>query len=160
MDSQLLLGGKYTFRVGSRKLVFVKRPVEHPRHVIMKALLWALYVPLYPDLRIEVPIGYKYKPDLVQMGSDSPLFWGEAGHVGNQKLKRMLKRFPKTHFAFAVWENPLKPMGTRVRHLTRVIHRQAPIDLIRFPEDAGSLFIDPRGAIRVRHQELEWQHLI
>jgi hypothetical protein len=160
MDSQLLLRGKYTFRVGGRKQVFVKKPVEHPRHVIMKALLWALYVPLYPDLRIEMPIGCKYKPDLVHMGTERPLFWGEAGHVGNQKLKRMLKRFTKTHFAFAVWESPLKPMGTRARYLTRGIHRQAPIDLIRFPADAGSRFIDPRGSIRVRHQELEWQHLV
>lgn len=160
MDSELLLGGKYTFRVGGQKLVVVKKPVEHLRHVVMKALLWALYLPSYPYLRVEVPIGYKYKPDLVQLGSESPLFWGEAGRIGNQKLKRVLHRFPGTHFAFSVWGSSVASMGTRIRRQIRAIHRQAPIDLIRFPEDAASRFIDPRGTIRVRHNDLEWRRFV
>ena len=114
MDSELLLGGKFTFRVGGQKLVVVKKPVEHLRHVVMKALLWALYLPTYPQLRVEVSIGYKYKPDLVALGSEGPLFWAEAGHVGNQKLNRVLKRFPRTHFAIAVWGSSLVSLGTRV----------------------------------------------
>ena len=68
MDSDLLLRGKYTFRVGGQKLVLVKKSVESLRHVEMKALLWALYLSTYHQLQVEVLIGYKYKPDLVQSG--------------------------------------------------------------------------------------------
>jgi hypothetical protein len=52
MDNELLMRGKYTFRAGDQKLVVVKKPVEHLRHVFMKALLWAFYMPIYPLLRV------------------------------------------------------------------------------------------------------------
>ena len=159
MDSELLLGGKFTFRVGGQKLVVVKKPVEHLRHVLMKALLWALYLPTYPQLRVEVSIGYKYKPDLVALSPKGPLFWGEAGHVGNQKLQRVLKRFPQTHFAFAVWGASLASMESRIRRQTRSANRKAGIDLIRFPEDASPRFIDPRGNIRIHPDDLSWQRI-
>jgi hypothetical protein len=160
MDSDLLLGRKYTFRFGAHKQVFIKKPVESHRHVVMKALLWALYLPTYPDLRVEVPIGYKYKPDLVQLGFESPCFWAEAGRVGKQKLTRILKQFPATHFAFAIWGSSVTSMGTRIGRRIRGGHRQAPIDLIHFPEDANSRFIDQQGIIRICHDELEWKRLI
>lgn len=160
MDSELLLGGKYTFRVGGKKQVFVKKPVEHHRHVVMKALLWALYLPAYAQLRVEVSIGYRYKPDLVAPGAEAPLFWAEAGHVGNQKLKRVIKRFPRTHFAFAVWGSSLESMIARIRRESRGVHRQAPIDVIAFPEDAATRFFEPQGSIRVHHSNLKWQRFV
>ncbi len=82
MDNELLMRGKYTFRAGDQKPVVVKKPVEHLRHVVMKVLLWALYLPTYPLLRVEVPIGYKYKPDFVALDAGGPLFWAEAGRSG------------------------------------------------------------------------------
>ena len=103
MDSNLLFKGKFTFRLGSRKVVMVKKTVESLRHVVMKALLWARYLPTYNRLQVEVPIGYKYTPDLVQNGPEDIQFWAEAGNVGSQKLRRVLKRFPRTHFALATW---------------------------------------------------------
>lgn len=84
MDSELLLGGKFTFRVGGEKQVFAKKPIEHHRHVVMKVLLWALYLPTYDQLQVELGIGHRYKPDLVALAAGKPLFWAEAGRVGNQ----------------------------------------------------------------------------
>jgi len=159
MDADLYLRGKYTFRLNAQKLILVKKAVESRRHVVMKALLWGLYLPDYPGLQVEVPIGYKYKPDLVQMNADGPLFWGEAGRVGSQKLRRLLKRFPRTHFAMAVWGSSLAALATRVRRQTCRVNRRAPVDVIVFPKDAGTRFIDPRGRIRVGHSDLNWQRI-
>ena len=160
MDRELLLGGKFTFYVGGQKQVFVKKPVEHLRHVMMKALLWGLYLPTYAQLKVEISIGYRYKPDLVALDSDRPLFWAEAGHVGNQKLKRLLYRFSQTHFAFAVWGTSPAAMLARVRKRLRTVNRRAPVDVIAFPEDAAQQFIDSQGAIRIHHDDLEWQRLV
>ena len=159
MDSELLLGGKYTFRVGGRKQVFVKKPVEHIHHVVMKALLWALYLPAYDQLQVEVAIGHRYKPDLVALGTETPLFWAEAGRVGNQKLKRVLNRFPRTHFAFAVWGSSLAALIARVQRQSGGRSRQAPIDVIAFPEDAVARFVDSRGTIKILHSDLTWQRM-
>jgi hypothetical protein len=44
---------------------------------------WALYLPLYPNLSVEIGVGDRYKPDVVALGEDGrPLFWAEAGQVG------------------------------------------------------------------------------
>jgi hypothetical protein len=157
MDRDLLLKGKYTFKAHGQKLVVVKKPVESTRHVVMKALLWAIYLPRYPDLQVEVPIGYKYKPDLVQTGSGGPLFWAEAGRVSAQKLRRLLKRFPRTHFALAVWGASLAALEIRIRRTSREAKRLAPIDLIAFPRDADVRFIDSRGTIRVDRDNFNWR---
>jgi len=159
MDADLYLKGKYTFRLNAQKLILVKKSVESRRHVLMKALLWGLYLPDYPGLQVEVPIGYKYKPDLVQMDADGPLFWAEAGRVGAEKLRRLLKRFPRTHFALAAWGSPLATLETRIRRQARGVRRRAPVDVIVFPKDAGTRFIDPRGRIQIGRNDLNWRQL-
>ncbi len=159
MDDDLLLRGKYTFRTGQNKLVVVKKPVESLRHVVMKALLWALYLPAYPQVRVEVPIGYKYKPDLVQMGPQGPEFWAEAGSVGARKLEQVLKRFPRTHLALAVWDASPLPMQHRISRLLRQTNRRAPIDVIGFPADSDKQYITPHGAIQIHHDDLNWRRL-
>lgn len=159
MDHDLHLRAKYTFRCDSQKVVMVKKAVESQRHVVMKALLWALYLPAYPGLQIEVPIGNKYKPDLVQIRDDGPQFWAEAGRVSSEKLRRLLKRFPRTHFAIATWGSSLTTLETRIQRKTRGVKRLAPIDIIVFPKDAGDRFIDPQGTIHIDHSDLEWRRL-
>ena len=159
MDSDLLLRRKYTFRVGNRKIILVKKSVERQRHIVMKALLWALYLPEYPELQIEIPIGNKYKPDLVQLESGSPQFWGEAGSISTQKLRRTLKRFSHTHFAFAIWGSELNQLETRIRRQTKGVKRFSPVDIIRFSPDAGQQFIDDHGRISVHHSDLEWRRI-
>ena len=159
MDHDLLLKRKYTFRSGDRKIVMVKKPIESHRHVVMKALLWALYGGDYPDLQVEVAIGNKYKPDLVQLKSGEPIFWGEAGRVRSEKLRRILKRFSHTHFALAVWGADLATLANRVHRATTGIQRRAPVDLIRFPTDADRRFIERHGRIAVRDGDLDRRRL-
>ncbi len=159
MDADLALKGKYTFRVDGQKLILVKKPVESLRHVVMKALLWALYLPHYPQLQVEVSIGNKYKPDLVHTASTGPVFWGEAGTVSTAKLRRILKRFPQTHFALAIWNGSLAPLASRVRRQSDGLARRAPVDIIRFPNDADRQFIDDGSNIHIRHRDVEWQRL-
>ena len=142
--------------MGSQKLVLIKRPVERQRHVIMKAFLWALYLPQYPQLQVEVSIGQKYKPDLVAFESGIPKFWGEAGKISAQKLRHILARQRNTHFGFAIWASSLAAFETRVRRQIKGVRRKAPVDLIRFLPQDDERFISQRGQIDISHADVEW----
>lgn len=126
------------------KLVLVKKRGESIEHVLMKAALWALYRPAYPDVRVEVPIGDAYKPDLVALapppggpayGDPAPAFWGEAGKVSPGKWASLLRRFPDTHFALARWNERLDPHAALIRRALGGRPRRAPVDLVRVPPD-------------------------
>src|SRR5262245_35698195 len=96
--SVLYLRRKLTFHASGRTLVLVKRSNEMIENRLMMALLWALYLPQYPSLRIDVPIGARYRPDLVELGADGrPVFWGECGEVGLEKLGVLCARYRETH---------------------------------------------------------------
>lgn len=98
--------------------------------------------------------------DLVVLGAGTPLFWAEAGRVGNQKLKRAIHRYPRTHFTFAVWESSLSSITARVQRQSLGLYLLAPIDVIAFPENAAARFIGPRRTIRVHHSDLNWQRFV
>jgi hypothetical protein len=165
MTDDLHLRRKWTLRAHERQVVFVKKAVESAEHVVMKALLWALYLPEYPDLIVEIKIEDRYKPDLVALrapgpqGAYEPLFWGEAGDVTTAKIRSLARRFKRTHFALGKWATPLGPLASIVRDATQGLGRTAPFDLIRFPQDAAERFIDDEGVIRVRHEDLDWLRL-
>lgn len=66
----------------------------------MKALGFAMFVGEYPNLEIELPVGLRYKPDLVSLavGEDGRQaagarfkFWGECGLVTVRKVAWLLK---------------------------------------------------------------------
>ncbi len=157
MTDDLHLRRKWTLRAHGRQVVFVKKPVESTEHVLMKAFLWALYLPEYPDLVVEVKIGDRYKPDVVALGpSGEPLFWGEAGEVSTAKIRSLARRYRRTHFALAKWAAPLAPLAEIVRAATAGLGRTAAFDLISFPRDAADRFVDDAGAIHVEHQDLTW----
>lgn len=139
---------KITVKAHGRQLVLIKKDKERIEHVWMKALLWALYLPTYPTLQVEVSIGDRYKPDLVARSPDgSLLFWGEAGQVGVQKVAPLLRRYPATHFAWAKWDSRLTPFVEIIDKARRDRSRSAPIDLIAFPDDSVERFIQPNGQI-------------
>ena len=48
MTDELFLRRKWTLRAHDRQVVFVKKSYESDTHVLMKALLWALYLPDVP----------------------------------------------------------------------------------------------------------------
>jgi hypothetical protein len=116
MDPELLLRRKWTLRAHGRQVVFVKRPREKTAHVVMKALLWALYLPEHPDLSVEVSVGGRYKPDVVAFGEEArPRFWGAAGEVALRKIRALALRYPDTHIALAKWDTRLEPFTALVR---------------------------------------------
>jgi hypothetical protein len=161
--SDLLLRRKWTFRAHGRQVVLVKRLVEHTSHVLMKALLWALYLPSYPALKVEVAVGDRYKPDVVEMAWGDPYaqprFWGEAGQVGVEKIRALAKRYPHTHFALAKWATPLHHALANVTEALQGRVRTVPFDLICFPADSAERFIDDCGEIQITHADLVWQRL-
>jgi len=100
MTQELKLRRKWTFRAHGKQVVFIKKKFESEIHVLTKAFLWALFLPDYPDLSVEIQVGNRFKPDLVQLDDDGkPTFWGEAGRVS---LKKLMKNTPtfRDHLCF------------------------------------------------------------
>jgi hypothetical protein len=157
MTRNLFLRRKWTLRAHGEKVVFVKRSVESARHVVMKALLWALYLPQYPDLVVEISIGDRYKPDVVSLDRwGDPRFWGEAGEVGVDKIRSLVRRYRRTHFALAKWDTALDPYTDLVAPILEDVRREAPFDLIAFTADSAERFIDDSGEITVSFDDLDW----
>jgi hypothetical protein len=157
MDRDLMIRRKWTLRAHGKQIVLVKRVNEQNSHVIMKAFLWALYLPVYPEINVEVSIGDRYKPDLVALDNQGrPTFWGEAGQLSVEKIRSLLRRHRGTHFAIAKWKVPLSPFLQIVKNILADIKRESPLDLIRFPVDSVTRYIDERGEIHIGHDMLEW----
>jgi hypothetical protein len=160
MTKDLFLRRKWTLRAHGEQVVFVKRVNERSEHVLMKAFLWALYLPAYPDLVVEVPVRDRYKPDLVSLDRyGKPRFWGEAGHVSPGKIHSLIRRYRETHFALAKWDTPLDPLIEVAQDGLKEFGRGASFDLLCFPPDSAERFIDDRGEIKVTHADLDWIRL-
>ena len=156
MGSDLLLRRKWTLRAHGRQVVFVKRQNESREHVIMKALLWALYLPEYPNLLVETSIGDRFRPDVVQLAPDgTPVFWGESGQVSVRKLDSLLRRYPTTHFALAKWTSNLTPHAEIVADAVAARRRHAPLDLIAFPEESAERFFGEDGEVSIGFGDVE-----
>jgi hypothetical protein len=155
--SELHLRRKLTFHAHGRTLVLVKRPDEKIEHRLMMALVWALYLPQYTNLRIDVSIGSRYRPDLVQLNTEGrPVFWGECGEVGIEKLRVLCSRYRATHLVFAKWASNLKPFAALIADALRDQRRTAPIELIGFDADAAR-FVSPFSEISIRPEDVEWR---
>jgi hypothetical protein len=141
----------------------VKKPIEHGHHVLMKAFLWALYLPQYPNLKVEISVGDRYKPDVVALPTDpygDPLFWGEAGQVSPEKVTSLGRRYRQTHFALAKWGANLYTVEQLVTAALAGIDRRAPFDILCFPTDSTDRFIDARGNITISHRDITWTTII
>ena len=158
VTKEIFLRRKWTLSAHGRQVIFVKNPIERTEHVLMKAFIWALYLPQYPELRVEVQIGDRYKPDVVQLDAMDvrPTFWGEAGVVGKQKIASLTRRFRTTHFAMGKWNANLHSYEQMVGRAIRDLKRSAPFDLIRFPPDSAEKFISSKGEITITHDDVEW----
>lgn len=161
MSNQRHLRRKLTLRAHGEQVVFVKHKQERIEHVWMKAFLWALYLPTYPDLSVEIRVGDKYKPDVVAMDPrrGRPRFWGEAGHVGADKIVALVRRYPDTHFALAKWAMGLAPFVEMVEDAAAEARRSAPFDLLCFPADSAERFIDPKGRITLSFDDVDWTRI-
>jgi hypothetical protein len=85
----------YDFELAGRRVRLWLREGEGYRHVLMKALGYAMYVGEFPSLEIEKRVGLRYKPDLVSVGEGGGggrfAFWGECGMVSMRKVAWLLK---------------------------------------------------------------------
>lgn len=139
---------KITVRIDGRKQVFAQRTGESDRHILLKALVFALYLPTCPALSVERSIGNRYKPDLVALGSDgAPTFWAECGEIGAQKLARLIQRFSDTHLVVAKLATDLTPWAAIIERALPE-RRAAPIELLGFDQSAWEA-IDERGTVEL-----------
>lgn len=157
MGSELGLRRKWTFRASGEQVVFVKRRNERTEHVLMKALIWALYLPEYPNLVVELSIEDRYRPDVVQLDHcGDPVFWGEAGHVSPKKVRSLAKRYWATHFSWGKWGVPLEQLKALACPELEGSERRAPFDLIVFPKASAERFIKDRGRLEISFADLDW----
>ena len=156
MTEDLGLKRKYTLRAHGRQMVFIKKSFESSSHVMTKAFLWALYLPEYPGLAVEVRAGSRYKPDLVQFDdSGEPIFWGEAGQVSLKKMRALVQRLKSTHLVFAKWHTNLTQLHMILKNEIVSIRRWAPVDLISIPDDSDERFIGRDGTIRINFEDVD-----
>lgn len=161
MISPILSRRRWLLKAHDRHIVIVKGTHERLEHPLMKALLWALYLPLYPHITVEVAVADRYKPDVVafdpanvRFRANEPVFWGEAGSVGRDKLAALFKRYPDTHFAIAKWASaPARPADL-IRTALDDVARRAPVDLLCIPA-AAAHWIDAAGVITVTLADVE-----
>jgi hypothetical protein len=157
MEHDLRLRRKWTVHAHGRQIVVVKRPYEKHIHVLMKAFLWALYLPHYPDLTVEIAVKDRFKPDLVALDEMGwPNFWKEAGHISFDKIRLLIRRYRSTHFVISKWKSHLDPFIKILNYAMGGIARQSPVDLTTFQENSGERFIDDSGHIQISHEQLEW----
>ena len=87
----------YDFELAGRRVRLWQRRGESYGHVLMKALGYAMFVGRYPNLEVELPVGLRYKPDLVSVNEAEGgrgarfRFWGECGMVSMRKVAWLLK---------------------------------------------------------------------
>jgi hypothetical protein len=165
VTSPILTRHKWMLKAHGRHIVVVKNTLEKFEHPLMKALIWALYLPEYPAATVEVGADDRYKPDVVAFAPDNPrfrdnepVFWGEAGSVGRDKVAALVKRYPDTHFALAKWDTRLKRPSDMVKEALKGIRRNAPFDVINFPVHSAD-FIDDDGNITLTHDDVTWMRL-
>ncbi len=165
MTSPILTRRRWLLKAHGQHIVIVKGTNEKFTHPLMKALLWALYMPQYPHITVEVRIGDRYKPDVVafdpgnlRFRENEPIFWGEAGEVGKAKIEALVKRYPDTHFALGKWAIALKRPADLVAEALKGVKRNAPFDLISFPEHSDEC-IDDDGNIHITHDNVTWLRL-
>lgn len=165
MISPVLSRRKWKLYAHGQHIVVARGSQERFSHPLMKAFLWALYMPQYPNITIEVRVGDRYKPDVVafagslEQRAGPPVFWGECGQVGVEKIRALVRRYRETHFAIAKWDMGLRPFERIARAALDGLGRSAPVDLLSFPPDSAERFVNARGEIRFSHEDIAWLRL-
>lgn len=155
MADDFELAGKLRLTAHGQTLVLRKRAGEKSSHVLMKGLLWALYWPLFPQLKVEVSIGTRYKPDLVAVDErHRPLFWAEAGAVGKAKIETLCHKYRDAHLVFAKWGAPHRQTSAMFANIVASTRRTAPVELLYFPEDSRDRWFDGHGAVTLDKAEV------
>lgn len=135
---ELPLAGKLTIRAGGRKVVLAKHAWESERHIVLKALVFVLYVPRFPDLSIERRIRSRYRPDLVALDPQGNVrFWAECGETSRHKINDLVRSLPDAHLVFAKQVARIDPYAALLRDAIGATPRTAPVELLNFPLSAA-----------------------
>ena len=146
MGGELRLERKYHFRAAGQNLYLKKRINESEKHVLLKSLTYALYSRLYTGISIDIPIGDRYKPDLVKLdGEGKPVFWAECGKLSRKKIRKICKKYKGTHFVFVGTSRRFGDLVSRVAEDIAKIRRGGPVELIKLPDDLEKYFDDRRN---------------
>jgi hypothetical protein len=136
----------YDFELAGRRVRLWKRLGESYEHVLMKALAYAMFVPLYPGLEIERRVGLRYKPDLVAQGEDGRfLFWGECGANSVRKSAWLLKHAPVERLVLFKMEGGVAQLAEQLRSAIAARYlRPGRFSLINFDREVIALTADRR----------------
>lgn len=134
-------------------------------HHLMKAFLWALYLPLYPTIQVEHAVADRYKPDVIAVDATlhaawvhPVVFWGECGQVKHSKLRDLVRRYPDTHFAVAKWRAPLADYVRVAQSVVQGVRRSAPFDVLCF-ETRHLHTVTSNGQITIAFDDVQWQRI-
>jgi len=90
------------------------------------------------------------------MSDDRPTFWGECGVVSTAKLSDILRRHRSTRFVFSKWAMPVQPFAAEIERVLVGTRRSAPVELIRFPDEARELVAE-NGGITITARDVSIQ---
>ncbi len=133
--AELHLPRTLRIRAAGHTLVLAKRAGESTAHVLLKAIGYARYLPQYPGLRVEVSIGERYKPDLVLLDDrGEPRIWIECGHADVDKIRKLVRRYPRTHIVWlrrqGQWDGAVRIVRDALAHTSTYAHRTVPLEVI------------------------------
>lgn len=82
----------HEFQLAGQRVRLWQKTGETYRHILLKALGYAMFAPAFPTLTIETPVGLRYRPDLIARDvAGNFLLWGECGLNSLRKTAWLLK---------------------------------------------------------------------
>jgi hypothetical protein len=139
----------HDFELAGRRVRLWQRRGETYRHVLLKALGFAMYAREYPRLEIELSVGLRYKPDLVALNEGGAagagarfLFWGECGLVTMRKVAWLLKHGDAERVVLFKLDCGVRPLVRELRDAVHARYREGGrLQLVNFAAD-----VDERAA--------------
>jgi len=147
-----------TLRAHGATLRTAKSPGESVEHLLLKAMMWTLFLPTHPNAACEFDLGLRYRPDVIALDdTGAPLWWGECGSCKPSKLRDLAATFPRTRFSVAKWgRSDLRGYAGGLRsELSLRPTRSAPFELLSFPADSVERFLSDDGELDVSFDDID-----
>lgn len=131
----------HSFQIGERKIRLWQREGESYRHILLKALGFAMFIDQYPALEIETDVGLRYTPDLIAFDANRDFtFWGECGLVSIKKTAWLLKHTRTPRIAIFKMNGPVEQLAKQLREEIPTKYRpKNRLELINFSSTVTEL---------------------
>ena len=150
---------KYTFRFGSKKIVFSKSPHETDFHVYARALLYGLFHKRYPTIRVEARVDERFQPDLSAEDYDGTmLFWAEVGNVSINKIEKLFKKYRRAHFVFIKEERDLATFQKHLERMTKGMRSLPLVDIVVYPPQFQEWWVSEEGDVFISKDDITVIH--